>query len=138
MEHKYHKIKQLFNQVIKSSTNYIDGNDPSIKQVWYFEKFFLHHGIIGSKFDDMFESNTINKRQLIKQITIHILCWIFTIKLIVDLLIFIQIDNKTFINYDDYFGNAFGKDKASITILSFVLMGMKSSFQTFGKLILLS
>ena len=137
MEQKYKMTKQLFNQVIKSLVNYIHGNDPSPKQFWYIEKFCLRHGIFGSKIDDMFKSNTINKRQLIKQITTHILCWIFAIKLIVDLLIFIQIDNKTFINYDGYFGNAFGKDKVSITILSSLLMGMISLFQTFGKLILL-
>ena len=86
----------------------------------------------------MFKSNSINKRQLIKEITTHILCWIFTIKLIIDLLIFIQFDNKTFINYFGYFCNAFGKDKVSITILSSLLFGMISLFQTFGKLTLLS
>ena len=137
MEQKYHKIKQLFNQIILL-VNYIHGIDSSPKQFWYFEKFCLYHGIIGSKFEDMFDSNRINKRQLIKQITTPILCWIFAIKLIVGLLIFIQFDNKTIINYFGYFGNAFGKDKVSVTILSSLLLGMISSFQIFGKLILLS
>ena len=137
MEQKHHMIKERFDQIIKLLVNYIHGNGPFPKQFWYFEKFCLHHGIFGSKIDDMFKSNTINKRQMIKQITTHILCWIFAIKLIVDLLVFIQINNKTFIDYDGYFGNAFGKDKVSITILSSLLMGMISSFQTFGKLTLL-
>ena len=54
--------------------------------------------------------------------------------MIVDLIIFTKINDKTLMNYLGYFGNAFGHDKVSITVLSFVLLAMISSFHTIGKL----
>ena len=128
------KIKLIDYQKFKNSIlYYIHGNDPVNKNGLHFEMFMIRHRIIGGSFDDIVNRRK-NKKQIAKQIISNVLCWIYAIRMIVDLIIFTKINDKTLINYLGYFGNAFGHDKVSITVLSFVLLAMISSFHTIGKL----
>ena len=135
MESKFKKIREIskgnFKQVINSILDYIHGDEPVAKEFVYFEKFCIRHGIVGGTFDVALDRNTQkSKKQFAKQIISNVLCWFFAIRLIADLIIFMKINNKNLINYYGYFGNAFGKDKVSISVLSSVLMAMICSFQT--------
>ena len=135
-EEKQEKNKFDFKRLIKLYINklilYVDGDGLTSKQAWFFEKFTLRHAVLGSSIVDHINYKP-NIRGIIKQIISNVLCWIFACKLIIDLIIFTKVEDKTIINYDGYFGNAFGKDKVSITIFCAILMGMFSSFQTVGK-----
>ena len=139
MENKFKKIREIskgnFKVAINSILDYIHGNEPVAKEFVYLEKFCIKHGIVGGAFDVILDRNAQkSKKQFAKQIILNVLCWFFAIRLIADLIIFMKVDNKNLINYYGYFGNAFGKDKVSISILSSVLMGMFCSFQTWCKL----
>ena len=125
-----------FKLLIKSYTNklivYVDGDGLTPKQGGFLEKFVVRYCCLGSSVIQLINNKT-NIKGTIKQIVSNVLCWIFAWKLIIDLIIFIKVKDKTIINYDGYFGNAFGKDKITITVFSAVLMGVFSSFQTSGK-----
>ena len=121
-------IKLYFDKLIV----YVDGDGPTPKQGVFQEKFALRHCCLGSSIIEHINDKT-NLKGTIKQIVSNVLCWIFAWKLIIDVIIFTKVKDKTIINYDGYFGNAFGKDKVTITIFGAILMGVFSSFQTTSK-----
>lgn len=88
------------------------------------EKFALRHCCLGSSVIEHINNKT-NTRGFIKQIFSNVLCWIFAWKLVIDLIIFTKVKDKTIINCDGYFGN----DRMTITVLSADLIGMISSLK---------
>lgn len=129
------KIKKIdYKELINSILDYINGDEPVPKELWYYEEFLLKYGILGGSFNEIVQGNSKkSKKQVAKQIISNILCWIYAIRLLVDLIIFMKIKDPNLINYYGYYGNAFGKDKVSITVLSGVMMAMFCSFQTYSK-----
>ena len=131
-EKKEKKFKSLIKSYINKLILYVDGDGRTPKQGFFIERFALRHGCIGSSLIQHINNKT-SIRGFIKQIVSNVLCWIFACKLIIDLIIFTKVNNNTIINYDGYFGNAFGKDKVAITVFCAVSMGVFSSFQTTSK-----
>lgn len=131
MKMKIFKFKDLKKIIL----DYVNKTDEVPKEIYYLENFMIKHGVMGGSFDDILKRRR-NYKQFAKQIILNILCWVFAIRLITDLIIFMKINIKNYylLNYYGYFGNAFGKDKVSISFLSGILVGMFSLFHTCGKI----
>ena len=133
MEEQTERRKFDLKKIVNSVLDRIYGDTIEPESAKYLERFLLRHAIFGKTFQQILFGGS-NIKGLIKEIILNVLCWIFAFRLIIDLIVFMKVKDPNAIKYYGYFGNAFGKDKISISILSGVLMGMISSFHSFCKL----
>lgn len=125
-----------FKKIVNSILDRIHGDSIEPEKAKYVERFLLKHAVFGKTFEQLLHRES-NVKGLTKEVISNVLCWIFAFRLIIDLIVFMKVKDSNIIKYYGYFGNAFGKDKISISILSGVLMGMISSFHSFCKLIVI-
>lgn len=133
MEQQTEPRKFDFKKIVNSILDRIYGDTIEPERVKYLERFLLKHAVFGKTFQQILCGES-NIKGLIKEIISNVLCWIFAFRLIIDLIVFMKVKDSNIIKYYGYFGNAFGKDKVSISVLSGVLMGMISSFHSCCKL----